>query len=263
VEAVGLIADDIARGVQQSRLYEQERRLVADLRELDRTKTEFLSTVSHELRTPLTSISGFVELLFDPATGALNEEQERMLEIVERNTNRLRGLIEDLLTLSRIEAGTFRTVREPTDVADLVKAAVRAIRASASPDIAVELSAPAGPMLAQVDPRQIDRALVNLLSNAVKFTLPGGAVTVTAAEDGADIVVSVSDTGIGIPSGEQGRLFTRFFRASTAQRAAVAGVGLGLSITKAITTAHGGTLDLHSVEGTGTTFTLTLPRTTA
>jgi signal transduction histidine kinase len=125
----------------------------------------------------------------------------------------------------------------------------------------------------------LGQACDNLVSNAVKFTPRGGQVTVTVragwrspdgtvtAEprpDGDPVAqLLVADTGIGIPAGEQGRLFTRFFRASTAQRAAVAGVGLGLSITKAITTAHGGTLDLHSVEGEGTTFVLTLPRPTA
>jgi signal transduction histidine kinase len=129
------------------------------------------------------------------------------------------------------------------------------------------------------DAMRLGQACDNLVSNAVKFTPPGGRVTISLrpgwqAADGTvtgenrpDALpvaqLSVTDTGIGIPSGEQGRLFTRFFRTSTAQRSAVAGVGLGLSITKAITTAHGGTLDLTSAEGQGTTFTLTLPGPTA
>ena len=136
--------------------------------------------------------------------------------------------------------------------------------------------APAAPLVVSGDPVRLGQACDNLVSNAVKFTPRGGEVTLTVAAgwrsaDGAVTAeqrpgatpvaqLSVRDTGIGIPDDEQGKLFVRFFRASTAQRNAVPGVGLGLSITKAITTAHGGTLDLVSVEGEGTTFTLTLPR---
>jgi signal transduction histidine kinase len=134
---------------------------------------------------------------------------------------------------------------------------------------------PDGGLIVSGDALRLGQACDNLVSNAVKFTPAGGRVTLTLrpawrTEDGAVTLapcpgaapvaqLSVADTGIGIPTGEQGKLFTRFFRASTAQRGAIAGVGLGLSITKAITTAHGGTLDLVSAEGRGTTFTLTLP----
>ena len=140
----------------------------------------------------------------------------------------------------------------------------------------LDVAAPAEALVVAGDPVRLGQACDNLVSNAVKFTPAGGSVTLTVASgwqsaDGAVTPdgrpgavpvaqLAVRDTGIGIPNDEQGKLFTRFFRASTAQRSAVPGVGLGLSITKAITTAHGGTLDLVSVEGEGTTFTLTLPR---
>ena len=123
-----------------------------------------------------------------------------MVDAIERNTNRLRVLIEDLLTLSRVEAGTFKTVRQPVDVAELVAQAVRTVRPAG---LTVRLEGPAGPLMAMVDPYQIDRVTVNLLSNAVKFTPAGGNVTVRVRDIDDDVVLSVSDDGIGIPTGEQ------------------------------------------------------------
>ena len=260
VEAAEWVAADVARGVQQSRLYEQEQRLVAELRDLDRTKTAFLATVSHELRTPLTSISGFVELLRDHEAGELSEEQLRMVDVIERNTNRLRSLIEDLLTLSRVEAGTFKTVRQPVDVTELVNGAVRAMTPNAGPNLSVRVECPRGPLVAMVDPYQIDRVMINLLSNAVKFTPGGGQVTVRVREVDRDLLLSVSDTGIGIPIGEQPDLFNRFFRASNAVVQSIPGTGLGLTIVRTIVSNHGGDVELHSTPGEGTTVTVRLPR---
>ncbi|GAA1794426.1 HAMP domain-containing histidine kinase [Planosporangium flavigriseum] len=258
VEAAAQVASDVARWVQQSHLYEREQRLEAQLRDLDRSKDVFLSTVSHELRTPLTSISGFVELLADTASGPLTDDQRRMLEIVERNTNRLRGMIEDLLTLSRIETGTFKTVREHTDVTDLVSRAVRAVGSPAN--VTVYAHCPAQELVAEIDPHQIERVLTNLLSNAVKFMPAGGEVVVSVREDGDDVVLSVSDTGMGIPRDEQSDLFTRFFRASNAVEASIPGTGLGLTIVRNIVANHDGEVKLQSEPGEGTTVTVRLPR---
>ncbi|MCW2641152.1 MAG: multi-sensor signal transduction histidine kinase [Dactylosporangium sp.] len=258
VEAAGQVASDVARWVQQSHLYEREQRLEAQLRELDRSKDVFLSTVSHELRTPLTSISGFVELLGDTATGPLNDDQRGMLKIVERNTNRLRGMIEDLLTLSRIETGTFKTVRERTDVTQLVSRALRTIGSPAN--LSLYAHCPPMPLMAELDPHQMERVLTNLLSNAVKFTPTGGEVVVSAREDGDELVLSVSDTGMGIPHEDQPDLFTRFFRASNAVTASIPGAGLGLTIVRSIVANHGGEVTLRSEPGEGTTVTVRLPR---
>ncbi|NJC71120.1 GAF domain-containing sensor histidine kinase [Planosporangium thailandense] len=258
VEAAGQVASDVSRWVQQSHLYEREQRLEAQLRDLDRSKDIFLSTVSHELRTPLTSISGFVELLADTASGPLTDDQRHMLAIVERNTNRLRGMIEDLLTLSRIETGTLRTVRESTDVTELVDHAVRSV--AAPPDVNVYTHCPPKSMVADVDPHQIERVLTNLLSNAVKFTPAGGEVVVSVREDGNHVVLTVSDTGIGIPHDEQAELFTRFFRASNAVEASIPGTGLGLTIVRNIVANHDGEVKLRSEPGEGTTVTVRLPR---
>jgi two-component system phosphate regulon sensor histidine kinase PhoR len=263
VEAAEWVAADVGRGVQQGRLYEQEQRLVAELRDLDHTKSAFLATVSHELRTPLTSISGFLELLRDTdEAGPLTAGQQRMVDVIERNTNRLRNLIEDLLTLSRVEAGTFKTVRQPVDVADLVQTAVRSIPLS-NPRLTVRVECPSHPLVAMVDPYQLDRVIVNLLSNAVKFSPGGGHVTVRVREDERDLLLSVSDTGIGIPFDEQQELFNRFFRASNAVAQTIPGTGLGLTIVRTILANHGGDVTLHSTPGEGTTVTIRFPREAA
>ncbi|MGY1754680.1 sensor histidine kinase [Blastococcus sp. SYSU D01042] len=250
---------------------------MTDVRATERMKDQFVSLISHELRTPLTSIIGYLELVLDDDEDALTDEQRQYLTTVERNADRLLRLVGDLLFTARVEAGQFTLQPEDVDLTAIVRAAEETARvAAAGAGVQLEVRAPAGGLVVAGDPVRLGQACDNLVSNAVKFTPAGGQVCLTVAagwrsvdgevtaeqRPGAEPVaqLSVRDTGIGIPNDEQGKLFTRFFRASTAQRNAVPGVGLGLSITKAITTAHGGTLDLASVEGQGTTFTLTLPR---
>jgi signal transduction histidine kinase len=241
-------------------------------------KDQFVSLISHELRTPLTSILGYLELVLDGEPGGLSQEQRQYLRTVERNAQRLLQLVGDLLFTAQVEAGRFTLRPGEVDLAEVVRAAEETIRVGAeAAEVSVTVDVPAEGLVVPGDSLRLGQACDNLVSNAVKFTPAGGSVTLRLRPgwrlpdgtvrdeetDGALPVaqLSVRDTGIGIPPGEQGRLFTRFFRASTAQRSSVAGVGLGLAITKAITVAHGGTLDLASNEGRGTTFTLTLPRT--
>ncbi len=249
---------------------------MTEVRATERMKDQFVSLISHELRTPLTSILGYLELVLDDDEQTLTDEQRSYLTTVERNADRLLRLVGDLLFTARVEAGQFTLQPEDVDLVSIVAAAEETARVAATAaGVHLVLEAPAAPLVVAGDPVRLGQACDNLVSNAVKFTPHGGEVTLSVttgwqAPDGTVTPdrgpdarqvaqISVRDTGIGIPDDEQGRLFTRFFRASTAQRNAVPGVGLGLSITKAITTAHGGTLELVSVEGEGTTFTLTLP----
>jgi signal transduction histidine kinase len=249
---------------------------MTEVRATERMKDQFVSLISHELRTPLSSILGYLELVLDDDEQTLTDEQKQYLRTVERNAHRLLRLVGDLLFTAQVEAGRFTLQPDDVDLAGIVRAAEETARVTAAAKgVEVCLDVPEDGLVVSGDALRLGQACDNLVSNAVKFTPSGGRVTLALrsawrTEDGemcADprpgavpvAQLSVSDTGIGIPSGEQGKLFTRFFRASTAQRSAVAGVGLGLSITKAITTAHGGTLDLVSTEGRGTTFTLTLP----
>jgi PAS domain S-box-containing protein len=251
---------------------------MTEIRETERLKDQFVSLVSHELRTPLTSILGYLELVLDGGPDRLSQEQRQYLRTVERNAQRLLQLVGDLLFTAQVEAGRFTLRPGSVDLAAVVRATEETVRVSAdAAGVALAVDLPEDGLVVPGDSLRLGQACDNLVSNAVKFTPAGGSVRLrlrpawrlpdgTVAPDETDGAVpvaqlSVRDTGIGIPPGEQGRLFTRFFRASTAQRSSVAGVGLGLAITKAITVAHGGTLDLVSNEGRGTTFTLTLPRT--
>jgi signal transduction histidine kinase len=250
---------------------------MTEARATERMKDQFVSLISHELRTPLTSILGYLELVLDDEDQPLTDEQRTYLKTVERNADRLLRLVGDLLFTAQVDAGRFSLEPHDVDLAGVVRSAEESVRVTAATaGVEVVIDVPGDGLVIQGDAVRLGQACDNLVSNAVKFTPSGGRVTLSlrAAWADADGVVSdderpgstpvarlaVSDTGMGIPTGEQGKLFTRFFRSSTAQRNAVPGVGLGLAITKAITTAHGGTLDVASAEGEGTTFTLTLPR---
>lgn len=256
VTAAESLAADLGRALQHAHVYDRERRLVEELRRLDRTKTDFLSTISHELRTPLTSITGYIELLRDGA--ALDPASTRMLDVIERNSYRLNVLIEDLLTLSKIESGSVHTQRVPVDVPSLVHNACADIRPRAI-DAGLALEVHGGPAVKVTgDPGQLDRVLLNLLTNAVKFTTQGGKVTVGWSVQDGRVEVTVTDTGIGIPAEEMHQVATRFFRASNAMTAAIPGTGLGLTIVRGILELHGGELRIGSASP-GTRVAVCLP----
>ena len=260
IDLVQVMADELGSAVRHAQLYEAERTMVEQLRELDEVKSDFVSSVSHELRTPLTSVMGYLEMLRDREAGPLTQEQDRMLDIVERNTERLLALIEDLLALARIESGRFKVVPAPLELPPLVDAAIDAIRPElAKRQLKLLIDVPPGLPLVLGDGRQLERVLLNLLSNAVKFTPPGGQIRVTLAPRVRSVVLEVADTGLGIPVEEQDKLFTRFFRSSTSQLHSVPGTGLGLMIVKAVVDSHGGTIDVRSAAGFGTAVTVTLP----
>ncbi|WP_288969021.1 sensor histidine kinase [uncultured Microbacterium sp.] len=228
--------------------------------EVARMKDEFVGMISHELRTPLSAIIGFLDLLQNDPAQPLTDDQQEFVGIIERNAQRLLNLVGDLLFTAQVESGRFPLEREEADVAALVRSAV----ASAGPHAqreGVELVAEVEPGAVPVfiDAGRVGQAIDNLLSNAIKFTPRGGTVTARVRAVDGGVEFSIADTGVGIPEDEQGMLFTRFFRASTATRNAVPGVGLGLTITRAIVLAHGGTMEVSSQEGVGTEFRFTLP----
>jgi signal transduction histidine kinase len=227
------------------------------LRELDRLKDEFVALVSHELRTPLTSITGYLELVQEDES--LGEDSRRFLDVVDRNSKRLLRLVSDLLFVAQIESGRLTLELGEASLQTIAQESVQALRPAAEAG-SVELRLDSAPVPAlRGDPARLGQLLDNLVSNAVKFTPPGGRVVVALGASGDDVVLAVSDTGIGVPAAEQRRLFDRFFRASAAQERAIEGTGLGLTIAKAIVEAHGGSIDFTSVEGEGTTFRVHLP----
>jgi hypothetical protein len=227
------------------------------LRGLDRLKDEFVGLVSHELRTPLASILGYVEILREE--GVTGPDAEQCAEVIERSAQRLLRLVGDLQLLSQIQSGMLAMEFRRADLADLAAAAVAELRPEAQrKHIDLAFSATAIPILS-VDLTRIAQLLANLLSNAVKFTPDGGRVEVRLGREGSQVVLTVADTGVGIPPADQERIFERFYRTAIARRQEIQGTGLGLTITRAIVAAHHGTIAVESAEGRGSTFTVRLP----
>ncbi len=238
----------------------KERDALQKLRELDRAKTEYMATCIHELRTPVTSIAGYAELLEDEATGDLNPQQREFIASISRNSDRLTALANDLLTLSSLEPGTMIQHHSDIDLGEVVRSAQSALSALIDVrDLDVSFVVPAQPVLANGDARQLERLVSNLVSNAVKFTESGGHVRCRLQTVDHVARIEVSDDGIGIPEAEQGELFTRFFRSSTAQDHSIPGSGLGLTIADSIARRHGGSISVVSAHMAGSTFTVELP----
>jgi signal transduction histidine kinase len=232
-----------------------------DLKEVSRLKDEFVSLISHELRTPLSSILGYLELLRDDDDGdaPLSEDKLGYLDVAERNANRLLRLVGDLLFTAQVEAGKFQLDEQRQPIGAILAGCVesaRPVATTAGIEVVLEVE---DERVASVDAVRLGQACDNLISNAIKFTPSGGTVTVGLTGSETAVVITVADTGMGIAADELDRLFSRFFRASTATRNAVPGVGLGLVITRAIARAHGGDMGVTSEEGVGTTFSMTLP----
>ncbi|PNI08150.1 histidine kinase [Arthrobacter sp. AFG7.2] len=259
------VAGNTAHGLIQSHLISSQQQVVKQLQQLDKAKTDFLATVNHELRTPLTSIMAYLDMIQESTEQPVSPEMHQMLDIVVRNTERLRILIEDMLSVSR--NGLDDSLMHLTPVRlgqtlDLVAAALRPLATLQNVTIAVE-PVPEDPEIL-ADEVQLQQVFTNLVSNAIKFTPSGGRIDVGsqshADADGSRwATVRVADNGIGISSDEIDHVFTRFYRASNAMAGAIPGTGLGLAITKDIVSRHGGRIDVSSTLGTGTTVTVSLP----
>lgn len=254
------VSHDLVASLVQVRAFEQQRESVRRLEELDRAKDAFISTVSHELRTPLTSIVGYLELMSEGGLGPLPEEIAAGVSIIERNVDRLRALVEDLLALSAYDAEEVHLELRPVDLLVLVNDCQQ-ILAPATAAKHLELAVATEGEVPRVvgDRRQVERVLLNLLNNAVKFSHDGGTVTVRLRAEGDEVVVEVVDHGIGIPRAEQDRLFSRFFRSSLSVADEIQGTGLGLALVQSVVERHGGTVEVDSEVGRGTTVTVRLP----
>jgi two-component system phosphate regulon sensor histidine kinase PhoR len=230
---------------------------ITQLERLERVRQEFLSNVSHELRTPLTAIVTFVETL---EGGALDEPEtaRRFVSVIGRNAGRMRTLIEDIMELSSIESGGTKVEARPVRVFHLVQEMLRALAAKAD-GCGVSLANEVSPeATVYADPRRLEQMLLNLVDNAVKFSRRGGTVTVRH-ERGERDLLSVSDTGEGIPAEHLPRIFERFYRVDRARSRELGGTGLGLAIVKHLARAHGGEVRVSSAPDEGSTFTIELP----
>jgi signal transduction histidine kinase/DNA-binding response OmpR family regulator len=251
----------ISRAVANLRAYEEERRRAAELAALDAAKTHFFSNVSHEFRTPLTLILGPLEDLL--SSGDLPAEQRERLEPMRRNGLRLLKLVNTVLDFSRLESGRLRAAFRPTDLADYTARLASTFRA-ATERAGLELVVDTAPLAAPVfvDREMWEKIVLNLLSNAVKFTR-AGRIVVRLTSDGTDAVLTVSDTGVGVPADEQPLLFDRFHRVTGSWSRSHEGTGIGLALVRELAELHGGTVGVSGEAGRGSVFTVKIPFGTA
>ncbi len=250
-------SEDVTERLRTQNALEQA---VERLREVDAVKDAFVSSVSHELRTPITSILGYLEMLEDGSYGDLSQSQRDAVRRVSSNSDRLLGLIDDLLTLSRVQDTGLGGSERAFDLRTAVEGGYSVVApVLKSRRLQMTLDLPEEPVPFHGDRDLMERVVVNLVGNAVKFTPDDGTVAVGLEVLGDFAELSVADTGIGIPVSEQPRLFTRFFRSELAQKNAIQGSGLGLSIARGIVEKHGGSVAVTSAVGEGTTFRVRLP----
>ena len=258
---VELVAGHIAAGVGSARSYRAQQQRAESLAELDRAKTAFFSNISHEFRTPLTLILGPVEELRDRTTG-IDEQAHQELELIYRNGLRLAKLVNTLLDFSRIQAGRMQAQFEPADLS-AVTAELASVFRSAIDRAGLTFTVDCPPLEQSVylDREMWEKVVLNLLSNALKFTFEGSITVRVSREDtpGSQAIVTVTDTGIGIPAAEMPRLFERFHRIETSRARSTEGSGIGLALVKELVGLHGGTISADSREGAGSTFSVRLP----
>jgi signal transduction histidine kinase len=253
-------ADQAVIAIQNARLFREIQEKSAQLEIANKHKSEFLANMSHELRTPLNAIIGFSEVLIDRMFGEVNEKQADYLKDIHESGKHLLSLINDILDLSKIEAGrmdlelsSFHLPSALSERHDLVRE--RAQRSG------IELGLEVDPALGEfsADERKVKQILLNLLSNAVKFTPQGGRVDVKAALNGRFVAIAVMDTGVGIASEDHAAVFEEFRQVGTDYTRKSEGTGLGLALTKRFVELHGGKISLESQPGKGSMFTFTLP----
>jgi signal transduction histidine kinase len=255
IENARLYAEELHRAAALARALEQQR-------ELDRLKNEFLQNISHELRTPLALIMGYAELLNSGELGELDAEQQGPVAVITRRVRTLSKMVNDLIAILAVEANQLS--KEPVDLAGMVRAMVSDFHAAAveaelllNAEVAAEVPHVSG------DPDQLRRVLDNLLGNAMKFTPAGGSITIRLWQNGdggkQDVVLEVTDTGVGIPPDQLERIFDRFYQVDGSSKRRYGGVGLGLALVKEIVEAHEGRVVVESIVDEGSTFRVTLP----
>ncbi len=230
------------------------------IREQGKMKSDFVSAVSHELRTPLTSIKGYASILLTEKLGKISPVQRERLSKIDKHSDRLTALINDLLDLSRIESGRARMEMKPLTLEKVINNALPTVETQAEVrEIELKVTLPEGISAVMADEKSLEQIFINLLSNAIKYTREGGEVTVRAVENQNFVQVDVVDTGIGIPEDCLGKVFDEFFRVGGEAMAQTRGTGLGLALVKRMVEAHRGKVWVESQLGEGSTFSFTLP----
>jgi PAS domain S-box-containing protein len=232
--------------------------------EVDRMKSEFVSTVSHELRTPMTSIRGYADLMLMGVAGDMTDQQRQYLSVIKGNASRISNLVNDLLDIARIESGKTELDLREVDVADLIKVAtndhLRGLIENGDKTIDTKVELEPSLPLVLADSERVVQILTNLIDNAYNYTPSGGVITISAKANGDTVQVTVGDTGIGIKEEYQSKIFERFYRTDEEEVQRVAGTGLGLSIVRSLVLLHGGTIEVDSKPAEGSNFIFSLPR---
>jgi signal transduction histidine kinase len=263
VDAVEAVADQVARALENARLSQEQEKTIGQLKEIDRLKSEFLTSMSHELRTPLNSIIGFADVLLQGIDGDLPDLALNDVRLIHNSGQHLLALINDILDLSKIEAGKLELVREPLDIRESVKdvlAAASSLVKNKPVEILVDLPGKELPPI-YADKLRLNQILLNLVSNAAKFTHEG-SITIKPeirASIPDRMYISVIDTGIGIPPNKLETIFDRFRQADNSTTRKYGGTGLGLAISRNLVQMHGGDLHVMSEEGIGSEFYFTIP----
>jgi two-component system phosphate regulon sensor histidine kinase PhoR len=229
---------------------------VTEVKRLERLRDEFLSMAAHELKTPITTLKAYVQILRKVPDGAAAAHAE-VFDLLNRQCNRVARLVQELLEVSRLQVGSLRLNRKTFDLAGLASEAMRSL-SGVVPDHHFVLDAQAG-TLVNADPERIHQVLLNLLDNAVKFSRGGGDVVLRVRREGAEVVASVADAGIGIAAEKQGQLFQRFSQAHAGTEYDRGGMGLGLYICREIVSRHDGRIWVDSTVGRGSAFHFCLP----
>jgi signal transduction histidine kinase len=249
------------RSDEFGRLADSFRSMAAQLEELDRLKAEFVSVATHELKTPVNVMLGYLQLLQENVYGDLTPRQRDIAETLVSQTQQLSRLIRQLLDISRFDAGGGQLESRPVVLAEFLDDLERAFRVLAlQREVHFEVRSDRDiPHEVLWDPVRINEVLGNLLSNAFKFTEKNGRVSLSVGREGNNVRLQVSDSGAGIPREQLPHIFEKFYQADTQAPLALRGAGLGLAIAKSIVTAHGGTIEVESKVGVGTTFSIRLP----
>ena len=279
VNVLGILADTLAIAIENALRFEEIqqfnitlqqkvdeatkelKKVNSRLRELDKTKDEFISMASHQLRTPLTTVKGYLSMILEGDVGAVKKDQKELMQHAFDGANRMVYLIADLLNVSRLQTGKFVIDNKPTNLAEVVSSEISQLNEqAANREIKLVYHKPDSFPVLNLDETKIRQVVMNFLDNALYYTPKGGSVTVDLQATDKEVSYTVTDTGVGVPKDEQHHLFSKFYRAGNARKMRPDGTGLGLFMAKKVIAAQGGAIIFKSTEGKGSTFGFSFPR---